>query len=207
VSLRFDIAADIAARDRAFRAVVTTIGPVLARRPAPVAERFSSLIRSITYQLLATSAANTIHARVIEACDGEVSVQSVLRTGPEKLRGAGLSRTKAAAMLDLAAHARDGRVNLSAHGRMSDETIIDEVTAVHGVGPWTTQMYLMHTLGRRDVWPVGDFGVRHGWSLVHDLDEMITEKELRARGELFVGVRSDVAWYCWQAVHLHRSNR
>lgn len=206
MNTRFDIAADIAARDRAFDDVVRVIGPVPVRRPAPVAERFSSLIRSITFQLLATSAANTIHARVIAACGGAVNVESILLAGPDDLRGAGLSRTKAAAMLDLAARARDGRVNLAAHGRMRDEAIISEVTAVHGVGPWTVQMYLMHTLGRRDVWPVGDFGVRHGWSLVHDLDEMITEKELRAFGEHFVGVRSDVAWYCWQAVHLHRSN-
>ena len=110
-------------------------------------------------------------------------------------------------MVDLAEHARDGRVNLTAHGRMSDAAIIAEVTAVHGIGPWTTQMYLMHTLGRRDVWPVGDFGVRYGWSLLHGLDEMITQKELDVCGERFVGVRSDVAWYCWQAVHLHRSNQ
>jgi DNA-3-methyladenine glycosylase II len=165
------------------------------------------LIRSITFQLLATSAANTIHARVIDACGGAVSVESVLQAGPEVLRDAGLSRTKAAAMLGLATHTRDGRINLAAHGRMSDEAIITEVTAVHGVGPWTTQMYLMHTLGRRDVWPVGDFGVRHGWSLVHGLEEMISAKELRAGGERFAGVRSDVAWYCWQAVHLHRSSQ
>ena len=207
MNLRADIAADIAARDRAFGDVVNVIGPVPARRPAPVDERFSSLIRSITHQLLATSAAQTIHTRVVAACGDTVSIESVLRAGPETLRGAGLSRTKAAAMLDLAAHSRDGRVNLAAHGRMSDEAIITEVTAVHGVGPWTAQMYLMHTLGRRDVWPIGDFGVRHGWSLLHDLKELITERELRARGERFTGVRSDVAWYCWQAVHLHRVNQ
>ncbi|HEY5120179.1 MAG TPA: hypothetical protein VII84_01255 [Acidimicrobiales bacterium] len=202
-----EISADIVQRDRAFRAVVGAIGPVPARRRAPVPERFPSLIRSITYQLLATAAANTIHARVIDACGGAVSVESVLQAGPEVLRDAGLSRTKAAAMLDLATHTRDGQINLAAHGRMSDEAIITEVTAVHGVGPWTTQMYLMHTLGRRDVWPVGDFGVRYGWSLVHGLEEMISAKELRADGERFAGVRSDVAWYCWQAVHLHRSSQ
>lgn len=207
MNVRADIAADIAARDGAFRDVVKAIGPVPARRPAPVDERFSSLIRSIAHQLLATSAAQTIHTRVVAACGDTVSIESVLRAGPETLRGAGLSRTKAAAMLDLAAHSRDGRVNLAAHGRMSDEAIITEVTAIHGVGPWTAQMYLMHTLGRRDVWPIGDFGVRHGWSLLHDLKELITERELRARGERFAGVRSDVAWYCWQAVHLHRVNQ
>lgn len=207
MSLRTDIAADIVRRDRAFKDVVAAIGPPPGRRPSRVDERFASLIRSITYQLLATSAAGTIHARVIETCGGAVSIESVLNAGPERLRAAGLSRTKAAAMLDLAAHSRDQRVNLTRHGRMSDAEIIEQVTAVHGIGPWTTQMYLMHTLGRRDVWPVGDFGVRHGWSLLHGLDEMVTEKELRQLGEVMVGVRSDAAWYCWQAVHLHRSSR
>jgi DNA-3-methyladenine glycosylase II len=207
VSLRTDTAAEIVRRDLAFKDVVAMAGPPPGRRPSPVADRFSSLIRSITYQLLATSAAATIHDRVIETCGGDVSVESVLGAGPDRLRAAGLSRTKAAAMLDLAAHARDERVKLTRHGRMGDAEIIEEVTAVHGIGPWTTQMYLMHTLGRRDVWPVGDFGVRHGWSLLHGLDEMITEKELRQCGEILAGVRSDAAWYCWQAVHFNRSNR
>ncbi len=207
VSLRTDIAAEIVARDRAFAPVVAVVGAVPARRPAPVDQRFANLIGSITYQLLATAAARTIHARVVDACGGHVSIESVLRAGPDALRGAGLSRTKAAAMLDLAAHARDGRIHLSAHGRRSDAEIVSELTSVHGVGPWTVQMYLMHTLGRRDVWPVGDFGVRHGWSLLHGLEEMIDEKSLRPHGERFIGVRSDVAWYCWQAVHLHRSSQ
>jgi DNA-3-methyladenine glycosylase II len=207
VTLRADIAADIARRDRAFRAVVALAGPVPSRRPAPVSDRFPTLISSITSQLLATKAANAIHTRVIEACGGDVTIDSVLGAGPDALRAAGLSRTKAAAMLDLAAHARDGRLRLDRHGRMSDDEVIAEVTKVHGVGPWTTQMYLMHTLGRRDVWPVGDFGVRYGWSLLHDLDEMITEKELRGRGDRFAGMRSDVAWYCWRAVHFERSSR
>jgi len=207
VSSRHDIAADIARRDPAFAEVVRRVGPVPARRPTPVPDRFAALIRSITFQLLATAAADTIHRRVVEACGGTVSVSSVLATGVDALRDAGLSRTKAFAMIDLAVHVADGRVDLARHGRRSDNDIIDEVTRVHGVGPWTVQMYLMHTMGRRDVWPVGDFGVRHGWSLLHDLDETITERDLRHCGDPFTGVRSDVAWYCWQAVHLTRASQ
>lgn len=207
MTLRSDIAADIVRRDRAFHDVVALAGPVPHRRPTPVSSRFPTLISSITSQLLATSTAATIHARVVAACGGEVSVESVLDTGPAALRAAGLSGTKAAAMIDLALHARDGRVRFDRHGRMTDGEIIEQVTAVHGIGPWTTQMYLMHTLGRRDVWPIGDLGVRHGWSLLHRLDETITEKQLKSHGDTFSGVRSDVAWYCWQAVHFDRANR
>jgi DNA-3-methyladenine glycosylase II len=207
VSVRHDNALDIVQRDSAFHSVVASSGPAPAWRPAPVTERFATLIRSITFQLLATSAANTIHARVVDACGGVVTTDSVLGAGPDILRAVGLSRTKAAAMIDLAAHVHDGRVNLARHGRMSDVQIMSEVTAVHGVGPWTTQMYLMHTLGRRDVWPVGDFGVRSGWSRLHGLEKIISEKQLRECGEVFAGLRSDVAWFCWRAVDVKATNR
>ena len=110
-------------------------------------------------------------------------------------------------MIDVSQRVADERITLRRHGRMSDDEVVTEVTAAHGVGPWTAQMYLMHTLGRHDVWPAGDFGVRNGWSLIHDLDKIISEKDLRERGETFIGLRSDVAWYCWQAVHLNRTNQ
>lgn len=207
MSLRRDIAREIVRRDPAFEHVVALAGLPPGRRPSPVAERFPSLIRSISYQLLATAAANTIHARVVEACGGEVSVDAVLLAGPDRLRGAGLSRTKAAAMMDLAAHVADRRVDVSRHGRMSDDQVVTEVTSVHGIGPWTTHMYLMHTLGRRDIWPVGDYGVRLGWSLLHGLDETVSPQELQRGGDVLEGLRSDVAWYCWQAVHFDRRSR
>jgi 3-methyladenine DNA glycosylase/8-oxoguanine DNA glycosylase len=134
-----------------------------------------------------------------------VNVEAILNVGVDQLRGAGLSRTKAQAMVDLAQRVRDQEVRLAHHGRMSDADILREVTTVRGIGPWTGQMYLMNTLARADVWPVGDFGVRSGWSLLHQHDEIISEQELRGAGEKFVGVRSAVAWYCWEAVHFQRA--
>jgi len=199
-----DVAKLITRRDRAFREIVTLSGPPPSPRPARVDERFAHLVRSITFQLLATKAADTIHARVQQACGGTVTVASVLATGAGDLRGAGLNGVKASAMVELAEAVADGRVRPGAHGRMSDADVAREVTSVRGIGPWTAEMYLMFTLARPDVWPTGDFGVRHGWSLIHDLDEMVTEKELRPLGDPFSGVRSSVAWYCWQAVHESR---
>lgn len=206
MSTRYEIAAEIVQRDPAFASVVSAVGPPPTRRPSPVAHRFASLIQSITHQLLATAAAATIHARVVAVCDGDVSVAAVLRAGPENLRAAGLSWSKATAMVELAAHASDQRVRLARHGRMSDVDIITEVTRVPGIGPWTTQMYLMNTLGRRDVWPVGDYGVRHGWSIVHNLDDTVSERQLTQCAAELVGLRSDVAWYCWRAVEFARAN-
>lgn len=195
-----DIATLIARRDRAFRAIIREVGPPPTRRRAGVHQRFSDLAESITFQLLATKAATTIHARVRALCGGDVSVQNVLALDVAQLRGVGLSRTKAEAMIDLAQCVHDGRVRVARHGHMSDEEVIRDVTVVRGIGPWTAQMYLMHTLARPDVWPSGDFGVRHGWSVTHDLDDMVSEMELRKAGARFEGVRSAVAWYCWQAV-------
>lgn len=201
---RHDVAARIVRSDKAFRDVVRLAGPPPARRNAPVNKRFADLVESIVSQLLATSAANTIHARVVAVCGGAVDEDSILRAGADNLKSAGLSRTKSEAMVELAQHIKDRRIDIARHGRMSDEQVVREVTAVRGIGPWTAQMYLMHTLARRDVWPTGDYGVRAGWSILHDLGPMISEAELREEGERFSGVRSDLAWYCWQAVHFAR---
>ncbi|MGA7834853.1 MAG: hypothetical protein WCA31_06545 [Acidimicrobiales bacterium] len=195
----------IGERDRAFRTLIQIVGPPPARRSAPVAERFSYLARSITYQLLATKAANTIHARVIELCGGAVTPETIAEAGHANLRAVGLSNAKAAAMLDLSTRVLDGRLQLTRHGRMSDHDVLTDVVAVKGIGPWTAQMYLMHTLARHDVWPAGDLGVRNGWTQLHALDELVSEPDLKSYGDVFAGVRSDVAWYCWEAVHLSRS--
>ena len=202
---RAETAAYIIKRDRKFEPIIRFAGLPPGRRNGPVDERFGSLIRSITFQLLTTKAAGTIHGRVHELCGDTVNVEAILNVGVDQLRGAGLSRTKAQAMVDLAQRVRDQEVRLAHHGRMSDADILREVTTVRGIGPWTGQMYLMNTLARADVWPVGDFGVRSGWSLLHQSDEIISEQELRGAGEKFVGVRSAVAWYCWEAVHFQRA--
>ena len=200
-----DIAHFITRHDPAMGVIVRAVGPPPVRRAAPVAERFGALARSISYQLLATRAADTIHARVIAVCGGHVSVETVLAAGPEQLRSAGLTRTKSRAMVELAEHANDGRIQFARHGRLNDVEVIRDVTVVRGIGPWTAHMYLLSTLARPDVWPSGDFGVRNGWSVAHGLDTTITEAQLRAEGDRFVGVRSSLAWYCWQAVHLSRA--
>ena len=176
------------------------IGPPPAPRPAPVRDRFASLVQSISFQLLATAAATTIHRRVVNVCGGEPTVSTLLVMDAARLRSAGLSQVKAEAMIDLARHVDDGRINLARHGYMSDHEVIREVTAVRGIGPWTAQMYLMFTLARPDVWPTGDYGIRNGWSRIHGLDEIIDERSLRDAGESFIGFRTAVAFYCWRVV-------
>ncbi len=192
-------------RDSAFTDLVSAVGAPPVRRATAVPQRFPTLIRSITHQLLATSAAESIHRRVVALCDGDVSVDTVLRVGADELKTAGLNRAKANAMVELAYYVQSGLVDLNTHGRRRDDEIIRELTAVKGIGPWTVQMYLMHTLARHDVWPVGDYGVRNGWSILHQLPETITPAELAVAGDIFRGFRSDVAWYCWQAADRRRA--
>ncbi|HEV3267283.1 MAG TPA: hypothetical protein VGZ68_02670 [Acidimicrobiales bacterium] len=200
-----EIAVVIGQRDRALKSFIDVAGPPPLRKSSPVSQRFPTLARAITGQLLATKAAATIHQRVIDLCGGDVSAVTIQRVGHTDLRNVGLSNAKAAAMLDLADRALDGRIRLVHHGRMSDADVLRDVVAVRGIGPWTAQMYLMHTLARHDVWPAGDFGVRNGWSQLHGLDEMVSEAELQKKGDLFEGVRSDVAWYCWHVIRLQRA--
>lgn len=200
-------AALIVKTDRAFRPLVRLVGPPPRRRAAPSDQRFAALVRSITFQLLATNAANTIHQRVVAACGGEVTVERVIGVGPDPLRSAGLSNAKARAMVELAEGVAGDRVSLTRHGRMSDREVIEDVSSIRGIGPWTAQMYLMFTLARQDVWPAGDYGVRSGWTIVHGMDEIVSEEDLRIAGEGFPGVRSALAWYCWRAADLAKQSR
>jgi DNA-3-methyladenine glycosylase II len=195
----------VARRVPALAPVVRASGPPPAFRPAPVAARFADLATSVTHQLLATAVARTIHARVLDACGGELTPESVRASGSGALRAAGLSGAKAQTLLDLADAVTTGELDLAHHGRRRDDEVEREVTAVRGIGPWTAHMYLMFTLGRPDVWPVGDFGVRHGWSLVHGLDETIASRDLAPLGDALRGHRSTLAWYCWRAVDLARA--
>ncbi len=202
-----DIAKRIVKADPAFKKIIHLAGTPPSRRASKIDRRFPSIASSITSQLLATSAAATIHARVVDVCNGTVSEKSIIKAGAEKLKSAGLNRTKAEAMVELATMSLDGRIQLHRHGRMTDDEIVREVTSVRGIGPWTAQMYLMFTLARTDVWPIGDYAVRVGWSILHDLEKTISEKELKQAGEPFLGVRSAVAWYCRQTVHFSRNEK
>lgn len=191
-------------RHKPFAPIVKAAGPPPPQRRAPVAARYPELVRSIVYQQLAGAAASAIHGRLAGACGRGVTPAALDRLSEDDLISFGLSGAKRAALRDLTAHVDAGTVRLDRHGRMSDDAVIEDLVKVRGIGPWTAHMYLLFCLGRTDVWPTGDLGVRHGWSLLHDLSPMITEKELLAAGAPFAPHRSAVAWYCWEAVHIER---
>jgi 3-methyladenine DNA glycosylase/8-oxoguanine DNA glycosylase len=183
-------------------AFISRAGPFEPR--AGAGDYFASLARAILYQQLAGRAAAAIHARFVQAIGGEVTPQAVLSTSPEALRSAGLSGNKAAAIVDLATKVADGTVPLAKLHELDDEEIISRLSSVRGIGRWTAEMFLLFELRRPDVWPVDDYGVRNGWTLLHSLPAIITPRDLRQEGERFRPFRSVAAWYCWRAVSVLR---
>ncbi|MFI5267561.1 MAG: DNA-3-methyladenine glycosylase family protein [Chloroflexota bacterium] len=194
--------AALAAADPVMGSFIQRAGPFEPR--GGQGDYFASLARSILFQQLAGRAAAAIHARFVEAIGGEVTPEAVLAVTPEALRSAGLSGAKTAAVIDLATKVLDGTVPLAALGELDDEEIIARLSTVRGIGRWTAEMFLMFELERPDVWPVDDYGVRNGWTLIYSLPELIKPRDLREQGERFRPYRSLAAWYCWQAVRLVR---
>mgnify|MGYP003403092437 CR=1 FL=1 len=172
---------------------VPTIGP--GPRPG---DRFRSIAESITYQQLAGRAAATIWGRVLDTVGTPFCPEAVLDTPLHELRAAGLSGAKSAALVDLATRCRSGELQMERIARMSDAAVIEHLTAVRGIGPWTAQMFLLFDLRRLDVWPTGDLGVRAGFTKAFGHSEMVEVKELAELGAQFAPYRSVLAWWCWR---------
>ena len=191
----------LAERDPVLARLVTEAG--LPSFPSPKESYFAILVRAITYQQLAGSAARAIHGRLIAAL-GDIVPERLLALSDEELRSAGLSANKVASLRDLSAKVLDGTVVLDARrlARQSDADIAAGLTSVRGIGRWTAEIFLMFQLRRLDIWPTGDLGVRRGYGLAWGVP-MPTAKELDLLGEAYHPYRSVVAWYCWRAVELY----
>lgn len=195
-----DGARELARRDGVLRRMLERHGPPDLGRGHPRRGHFAQLARMICYQQLAGSAARAIHGRFAALYDGAPTPAAVAATPPEALRAAGLSAAKAASVLDLARKVDQGLVRLEGVARLDDDEVVRELTAVRGIGEWTAQMFLMFQLGRLDVWPTLDLGVRTGYARMFGLSAAPTPKELGPEGERFRPYRSLVAWWCWRAV-------
>ncbi|MGZ4142243.1 MAG: DNA-3-methyladenine glycosylase family protein [Actinomycetota bacterium] len=147
-----------------------------------------------------------MYGRVVALFPQGLSPQAVLTATEEDLRSAGLSVAKVLSIRDLASKATDGTVPLRSLGRLDDDEIIARLVTVRGIGRWTAEMFLLFQLGRPDVWPVDDLGVRNGYRIAYELAAMPSAKELAPLGEAFRPFRSYAAWYCWQAVHIARGD-
>jgi DNA-3-methyladenine glycosylase II len=166
------------------------------------ASPFEALLSSICHQQLHGKAAKTIHARVYAAFSehGVLRPERILAAEHKQLLATGLSRQKTAAICDLAARTCDGTVpSLDEIRLLSNEEIIARLTAVRGVGLWTVQMFLMFVLGRPDVLPAGDFGIRKGFARTFRLREFPAPQQVAERGSLWAPWRTVASWYLWRA--------
>jgi DNA-3-methyladenine glycosylase II len=197
-----DATAMLSGRDPVLDALIARHGEPPRRPTVRASDRFAALAEAIVYQQLAGKAAAAIHGRFVAAVGGVVTPEAVLAVDPVALTGSGLSAAKAGSIRDLADRVASGDIVLDRIGRLSDEQVIEHLTRVRGIGTWTAQMFLLITLGRLDVWPTGDFGVRAGFARAWGLGDVPKPKELDVLGEPFRPYRSLVAWYCWQEVEI-----
>jgi DNA-3-methyladenine glycosylase II len=192
----------LAARDPVLADLIAEAGPIRISRPRM--SPFEALVQAIVYQQLAGAAARAIHGRLIAAMPDGVEPEALLVLSDADLRAVGLSAAKVRSLRDLAGKVLDGTVLVSPRrlARLSDDDVSERLTTVRGIGPWSAHMFLIFQLRRLDVWPVGDFGVRHGYGLAWSMATP-TARELEPLGEPFRPYRTVLAWYCWRAAELY----
>jgi DNA-3-methyladenine glycosylase II len=207
----------LSAADPKLGRLIERAGPFTLRL-ASSQSPFEALVESIIYQQLHGKAAATIHRRMLESfhdiCGIGIhpSAQDLLDCPNEQLRSAGLSYNKMLALRDLAAKTLDGTVpGLARIRRMSDEDIIEHLTQVRGIGRWTVEMFLMFRLGRPDVLPVSDYGVRKGFALTFlglkptkkvETSDLPDVETMGRRAKKWAPWRSVASWYMWRACDL-----
>jgi len=179
-------------------AVIERVGACAMR---PRGQIYQSLFRSVLYQQLAGNAAAAIERRVKALFGGVTPAPAeFLGASAEALRGAGLSRQKQAYLRDLAAHFADGRLDARRLARLPDDDLIAAVTTVHGIGEWTAHMLLIFSLGRPDVLPVGDYGVRKGMQRLYRLRDLPKGDKMERIATPWRPYRSIAAWYLWRSL-------
>jgi 3-methyladenine DNA glycosylase/8-oxoguanine DNA glycosylase len=188
--------------DKVLARIIKQVGPC-PLAPRRGVQPYNALVKAVAYQQLNGNAADTIFRRFLAQFPDTKfpTPEQVVAAPDEKLRSAGLSRAKTAAIKDIAAKTIEGVVpTRRAIAKMSDAEILERLTAIRGVGPWTVEMLLMFTLGRPDVLPATDYGVRSGFALVYGLKELPAPQAVLAHGERWRPYRSVASWYFWRAL-------
>ena len=178
--------------------IIKTVGPFRIRVSR---RRFQALARAIIFQQLAGSAATAIYLRFVALFPARAfpTPAQVMALSEDEMRRAGLSRGKASYLRDLAAHVANKSLNFHRFPAMSDDEIIPELTRVKGIGRWTAEMFLMFNLGRPDVLPLDDLGLRIAARRAYKLPALPTKRELEEIGERWRPYRTVATWYLWQS--------
>jgi DNA-3-methyladenine glycosylase II len=188
--------------DPTLHGVVRSIGPYTLK---PQRNRFGMLVRSIISQQISIAAARTIRQRLEDLLgDAGLAPAAIAALDGEQLRSVGLSKQKSAYISDLAHKVAEGTVPLARMGRWSDERVIESLTQVKGIGVWTAQMFLIFSLGRPDVFPIGDLGVRVAMARIYGLGEKPIQADLAEIGRRWSPFATVGSWYCWRYLEHHR---
>lgn len=193
----------IAKSDKKMEKLITTVGPFRLEL-MEMHDTFETLMESIVYQQLTGKAAATILGRVKGLYKNKFpSPAQLIKTTDEQLRAVGLSGAKTAALKDLAERTKAGLIpDIEDLHSMDDEEIIETLSAVRGIGEWTVQMLLIFKLGRPDVMPSNDYGVRKGFAKVYKLADLPAPKKLLELSEKWRPYRSVASWYLWRSLEL-----
>lgn len=188
--------------DSTLAGLIDRVGACQLNQHQQTGDLLHSLSESIIFQQLSGKAAATIHRRFLQLYPDKPfpTAQDILETPDELLRGAGVSRSKAAYLKDLAQKVLDGLPTLEDLEGMEDAAIIETLTSVKGIGRWTVQMLLIFRLHRWDVLPVEDLGIRSGIRKVYGLPELPDKKTVEGLGESWKPYRTIAAWYLWRSL-------
>ncbi len=188
----------LARRDPVLRQLIRQVGPCTLRHDA---DGFQVLVRAIIAQQISTKAARAIAGRLRESMGRRgICPAAIARATDDKLRAAGLSAGKMRALRDLAAHYRRGALDFDELVALPDEEVITRLLPVHGIGRWTAEMFLIFSLGRMDVLPVADYGLRSGVQKHYELPSLPTRDELLLRATPWQPYRSIATWFIWRSL-------
>jgi DNA-3-methyladenine glycosylase II len=161
---------------------------------------FETLVKSIIYQQLSGRVASVIFGRLAKAAGGKITPATVLKLRPSRMRTLGLSGQKTAYIRDLARHTRTGAVAFDHLAGLTDQQVIEQLTQVKGVGPWTVHMFLIFAIRRNDVLPTGDLGIRNAIRKAYGLAELPLPVEVEALAERWRPYCTVASWYLWRSL-------
>ena len=195
----------MAAAYRALRVADPRIGDLIDEfgpyKPRPTGDPYGSLVRNIMYQQLAGAAAKTIMDRMLAIYSEDRRIPTpteILKTPNHRFRKAGVSHQKTGYLKDLARHVATGELDLNLIGTLDDNDVIKHLTAIHGVGEWTAHIFLMFELGRPNILPTGDLGIRKGMQKTYHLRDLPTQKHAKKIGSVWSPYASVASWYMWR---------
>lgn len=161
---------------------------------------FETLVKSIIYQQLSGRVASVIFGRLVKAAGGQITPATILKLRPARMRTLGLSGQKTAYIRDLARHTRKGTVAFEGLEGLTDQQVVEHLTQVKGIGPWTVHMFLIFALRRHDVLPTGDLGIRNAIRKAYGLAELPFPAEVEALAVRWKPYRTAASWYLWRSL-------